>query len=112
LSNEDKGEGASSTTSSGGSRRGCRDGPPPSVFLNFLEAHFPYHQTPPRFLARFTQRGALERRDVSIKAMAAQFGRWLSDEEDSDTVAGEIWLRMKGIYDMMRADWLSTHHTE
>jgi arylsulfatase A-like enzyme len=57
------------------------DGEPAFVFLNFLEAHFPYHQTPPRFLARYTQRGALERRDVSIKAMAAQFGRRLSDEE-------------------------------
>ncbi|HET9062595.1 MAG TPA: sulfatase, partial [Candidatus Binatia bacterium] len=57
------------------------EGPPAFVFLNFLEAHFPYHQTPPRFLARFTQLGALARRDVSMKAMAAQFGRRLSDEE-------------------------------
>lgn len=57
------------------------DGPPAFAFLNFLEAHFPYHQTPPRFLARFTKLGALARRDVSMKAMAAQFGRRLTDEE-------------------------------
>jgi arylsulfatase A-like enzyme len=57
------------------------DSPPAFAFLNFLEAHFPYHQTPPRFLARFTQLGGLERREVSLKAMAAQFGRRLSEEE-------------------------------
>lgn len=57
------------------------DAPPAFAFLNFLEAHFPYHQTPPRFLARYTQLGMFERRDVSIKAMAAQFGRRLSETE-------------------------------
>jgi arylsulfatase A-like enzyme len=63
------------------------DGPPAFAFLNFLEAHFPYHQTPPRFLARYTELGPLERRDVSMKAMAAQFGRDLTDAE-ADAIAG------------------------
>jgi arylsulfatase A-like enzyme len=57
------------------------DAPPAFAFLNFLEAHFPYHQTPPRFLARYTTLGPFARRDVSLKAMAAQFGRDLTDEE-------------------------------
>ncbi|TFH32289.1 MAG: hypothetical protein E4H00_01725, partial [Myxococcales bacterium] len=57
------------------------DAAPAFAFLNFLEAHFPYHQTPPRFLARYTDMGPIERRSVSLKAMAAQFGRNLTDAE-------------------------------
>jgi hypothetical protein len=54
---------------------------PAFVFLNFLEAHFPYHQTPVDFLEHYTNLGPLDRRDASLKAMAVQFGRKLSSAE-------------------------------
>lgn len=73
------------------------DGPPAFAFLNFLEAHFPYHQTPPRFLARYTKLGPLARREVSIKAMAAQFGRRLSDEEVAAIAAPAVDMYDAGI---------------
>ena len=48
--------------------------PPAFVFLNFIEAHFPYHQLPDEFLHRFTTRPRRELRDISMKLMASQFG--------------------------------------
>lgn len=69
------------------------DSPPAFAFLNFLEAHFPYHQTPARFLVRFTKLGPFARRDVSLKAMAAQFGRNLTDQEMAEIAepAGDMY---------------------
>ena len=58
-----------------------RDSRPSFAFLNFLEAHFPYHQTPGEYLSRYTDLGPVARRDASHKAMAAQFGRKLTSEE-------------------------------
>ena len=56
-------------------------GRPAFAFVNFLEAHFPYHQVPRAFLARFTERSPRELRRISLEAFGAQFGRELSPEE-------------------------------
>jgi arylsulfatase A-like enzyme len=44
------------------------------VFLNFIEAHFPYHQLPHDYLWRFTEAGYGSLRSVSIDLVAQQFG--------------------------------------
>jgi arylsulfatase A-like enzyme len=58
-----------------------KDDPPTFVFVNFLEAHFPYHQVPSEFLAKFSTRPRSELRSVSLEAFGAQFGRTLSPAE-------------------------------
>jgi arylsulfatase A-like enzyme len=50
------------------------DAPPAFVFLNFIEAHFPYHQLPADYLNRFTDVPPSALRALSLKLMAAQFG--------------------------------------
>ncbi len=50
------------------------DARPAFVFLNFIEAHFPYHQLPREYAQRFTDRPASELEDVSMALMAQQFG--------------------------------------
>ena len=57
------------------------DGPPTFTFINFLEAHFPYHQVPDEFLRRFTMRPRSELRATSLEAFGAQFGRTLTPAE-------------------------------
>jgi arylsulfatase A-like enzyme len=47
---------------------------PAFVFLNFIEAHFPYHQLPHAALFRFTDRGYSELRAISIDLTGQQFG--------------------------------------
>jgi arylsulfatase A-like enzyme len=49
-------------------------GRPAFVFLNFIEAHFPYHQLPHDFLFRFTRRPYGELRGISIDLVGQQFG--------------------------------------
>ena len=55
------------------------DGRPFFAFLNFIEAHFPYHQLPDEYLNRFTDRSRTELRDVSLELLAAQFGGDVTD---------------------------------
>ncbi len=50
------------------------DGPPAFVFVNFLEAHFPHHQLPQRYIDRFTTAPVPELRDASWRLLAEQFG--------------------------------------
>lgn len=50
------------------------DAPPAFAFLNFLEAHFPYHQVPDEFLEPFTSRSRSELRALSLRLVANQFG--------------------------------------
>jgi arylsulfatase A-like enzyme len=57
------------------------DGPPTFTFINFLEAHFPYHQVPDAFLARFTSKTRRELRTTSLEAFGAQFGRPVTPAE-------------------------------
>ena len=47
---------------------------PAFVFLNFIEAHFPYHQLPREHLFRYTGRSYAELRGISIDLLGAQFG--------------------------------------
>ncbi len=47
---------------------------PAFVFLNFIEAHFPYHQLPHEHLFRFTDRPYGELRQISVDLLGAQFG--------------------------------------
>lgn len=57
------------------------DGPPQFVFVNFLEAHFPFHQLPHEFLNAYQDRPLSELRDINQIAFGVQFGRQLTDEE-------------------------------
>jgi arylsulfatase A-like enzyme len=50
------------------------DDRPAFTFVNFIEAHFPYHQLPPYWLGRFTTRSRRELRAVSTQLMMAAFG--------------------------------------
>ncbi len=54
---------------------------PAFAFLNFLEAHFPYHQVPEAFLSEFSDHSPLELRTVSMELLGAQFGRTLTAAE-------------------------------
>jgi arylsulfatase A-like enzyme len=47
---------------------------PAFVFLNFIEAHFPYHQLPHEHLFRFTDLPYAELREISVDLLGAQFG--------------------------------------
>jgi arylsulfatase A-like enzyme len=54
--------------------RPATGGRPAFVFLNFIEAHFPYHLLPRDDLYRFTDRPYGELRSISIDLMGQQFG--------------------------------------
>lgn len=94
------------------------DAPPAFVFVNFLEAHFPFHQLPEEFLYKYTDRPYSELAEASLLAFGAQFGRDLSDEDRaalagpmvdlydggvaySDHLLGEVirLLKERGTYD-------------
>ncbi len=44
------------------------------AFLNFIEAHFPYHQLPREYASRYTNRPSAELAAISMALMAQQFG--------------------------------------
>jgi arylsulfatase A-like enzyme len=48
--------------------------PPAFAFLNFIEAHFPYHQLPHEYLWRFHDRPYAELRAISLDLLGQQFG--------------------------------------
>ena len=84
---DDKGGGAVATNFETWMRERPADGPPTFAFLNFLEAHFPYHQVPAAFLERFTDRTSRDLRAQSVKLLGAQFGRRLDDAEAAAAAA-------------------------
>ncbi len=49
-------------------------GAPTFTFVNFIEAHFPYHQVPTEHLELFTDEDEAELRALSLALMEAQFG--------------------------------------
>jgi len=55
-------------------RKRPADTPPAFAFLNFAEAHFPYHQLPASYLTRFTALPHSDLRALSLDLFAAQFG--------------------------------------
>jgi arylsulfatase A-like enzyme len=74
FGDEDKG-GSAVATSFAAWRRARPVGARPSfAFLNFLEAHFPYHQLPREYRDRYTQAPLSELRRVSLDILGQQFG--------------------------------------
>ncbi len=57
------------------------DAPPAFVFVNFLEAHFPFHQLPEEYRYAYTDLPLSELRAVGQIAFGVQMGRQLTDEE-------------------------------
>ena len=55
---------------------------PAFVFLNFIEAHFPYHQLPHDYLWRFTDAPYGKLRQISLDTLGAQFGGEIPAVED------------------------------
>ncbi len=70
----DKGGGVVVASFERWARERPRDARPAFVFLNFIEAHFPYHQLPGDHLFRFTDESYGTLRDISIDLLGAQFG--------------------------------------
>ena len=54
---------------------------PAFVFVNFLEAHFPFHQLPKRYVEAFQDRPSSELVYAGQLAFGTQFGRQLTDAE-------------------------------
>ncbi len=71
---DDKGGAAVATNFGAWARERPADARPAFVFLNFIEAHFPYHQIPEQYLKTFTDRPRQELRRISLGLMALQFG--------------------------------------
>ncbi|MBA2320819.1 MAG: sulfatase-like hydrolase/transferase [Deltaproteobacteria bacterium] len=65
------------------------DGPPAFVFVNFLEAHFPFHQLPHDFVYAFQDRSMNELREAGQIGFGVQFGRQLTQAEQ-DQIRGPL----------------------
>jgi arylsulfatase A-like enzyme len=65
--------------------------PPAFTFLNFIEAHFPYHMLPDDYLGRFSPlpRDALRR--LSLRLMVAQFGAEAVDPAEAAAPATAMY---------------------
>jgi arylsulfatase A-like enzyme len=70
----DKGGGVVASHFEAWARERPLDARPAFVFLNFIEAHFPYHQLPREYLHRFTDRSLGDLRAISIDLLGQQFG--------------------------------------
>jgi arylsulfatase A-like enzyme len=71
---EDKGGGLVATNFEKWAAEPAPDGQPFFIFLNFIEAHFPYHQLPESYLHLFTELPRDELHALSMDLMGAQFG--------------------------------------
>jgi len=67
------------------------DGRPAFVFLNFIEAHFPYHQLPSDYRARWTDRPRRELEALSMALMAQQFGGRGRDPREAGPPARDMY---------------------
>ena len=67
------------------------DGPPAFTFLNFIEAHFPYHQLPASYLGRFTARSRSEVQRLSMQLFAAQLGGESIDATEAAPLAAAMY---------------------
>jgi arylsulfatase A-like enzyme len=75
LQETDKGGGVVAEHFEEWARRRPADAERPAfVFLNFIEAHFPYHQLPREHLYRFTKLSYGELRSLSLDLLGQQFG--------------------------------------
>lgn len=59
------------------------DDPPAFVFVNFLEAHFPFQQLPDQYLRAYAKQPFSQLADASQTAFGVQFGRQLTAEEQA-----------------------------
>ena len=73
LGEVDKGGGAAADDFTAWRAR-SEDARPTFVFLNFVEAHYPYHQLPRAFRDRYTDRPASELRKISLEIGGQQLG--------------------------------------
>jgi arylsulfatase A-like enzyme len=71
---DDKGGGVVATDFESWAEERSPDDPPAFVFVNFIEAHFPYHQLPQDYLRLYTGLPRAQLRDLSMQLMGAQFG--------------------------------------
>ena len=71
---EDKGGGLVATNFEKWAAEPSPDGRPVFIFVNFIEAHFPYHQLPEPYLYLFTELPRDELFAVSMDVMETQFG--------------------------------------
>jgi arylsulfatase A-like enzyme len=67
------------------------DAPPAFAFLNFIEAHFPYHQVPEGYLQRFASHPTGELRKLSLRLIADQFGDATIDPEEARVPATDMY---------------------
>ena len=67
------------------------DAPPLFVFLNFVEAHFPYHILPGDYLAAFTSAPRSELVDLSLQLTASQFTNDPIDAETATAPATDMY---------------------
>jgi arylsulfatase A-like enzyme len=93
LQETDKGGGAVAGAFETWAReRPARDVRPAFVFLNFIEAHFPYHQLPHEHLFRFGDHPYGELRAISLDLLGAQFG-------GKGRAASEVGEQTRDMYD-------------
>jgi arylsulfatase A-like enzyme len=74
LQESDKGGGVVASHFEAWARERPAAAPPAFAFLNFIEAHFPYHQLPHEYLWRFQDRPYSELRSISLDLLGLQFG--------------------------------------
>jgi arylsulfatase A-like enzyme len=67
------------------------DGRPAFVFLNFLEAHFPYDKLPAEFRDRFTDLPPRQLHEISLALLAQQFGGPPVDLDAATTPARALY---------------------
>jgi arylsulfatase A-like enzyme len=98
---EDKGGGTVASHFEAWARERPANAPPAFVFLNFVEAHFPYHQIPPEFRSRYTDLPLSKLRRISMELMALQFGGPRQDVQ-------EVGPPARALYDggVRYSDWL------
>ena len=92
LEETDKGGGAvADSFEAWANARPKQGGRPAFVFLNFIEAHFPYHQLPHAPLFRFSDRTYGELRAISIDLMGQQFGGKGRSAEEAGPPARDMY---------------------
>jgi len=73
------------------------DSAPAFVFVNFLEAHFPFHQLPRDYVRSYQDRPMSELRQVGQISFGAQFGRPLTQAEVDRIAAPMVDLYDGGV---------------
>jgi arylsulfatase A-like enzyme len=91
LQEGDKGGGVVASHFEAWARARPASAPPAFAFLNFIEAHFPYHQLPHEYLWRFHERPYAELRSISLELLGMQFGGRGRPPEASGPAARDMY---------------------